>query len=128
MRLAVQTAQLSRHFAALHAVDSLDLRVPEGSVFGSLGPNGAGKTTTIRMRLGLIRPSRRLALARALIGQPRLVILDEPTNGLDPAGIVQMRELIRELPQRFGTTVMLSSHLLSEIEQTADHCALIAHG
>jgi len=71
---------------------------------------------------------QRLALARALIGEPRLLILDEPTNGLDPAGIVQMRELIRGLPQRFGTTVMLSSHLLSEIEQTADHCALIAHG
>ncbi|WP_119717950.1 ABC transporter ATP-binding protein [Cognatilysobacter tabacisoli] len=71
---------------------------------------------------------QRLALARALVGQPRLLILDEPTNGLDPAGITQMRALIRELPARFGTTVLLSSHLLSEIEQTADHCALVDAG
>lgn len=71
---------------------------------------------------------QRLALARALVGQPRLLILDEPTNGLDPAGITQMRALIRELPRRFGTTVLLSSHLLSEIEQTADHCALVDAG
>lgn len=71
---------------------------------------------------------QRLALARALVGEPRLLILDEPTNGLDPAGIAEMRALIRQLPERFGTTVFLSSHLLSEIEQTADHCALIAGG
>ncbi len=71
---------------------------------------------------------QRLALARSLIGQPQLLILDEPTNGLDPAGITQMRTLIRELPSRFGTTVLLSSHLLSEIEQMADHCALVNAG
>lgn len=208
MTLAIETRQLSRAFAGVTAVDSVDLAVPEGSVFGFLGPNGAGKTTTIRMLLGLIAPSRgqvilnghemkrermaalsgvgaivespalyanltgretlaitarllgrprsvidpllelldlaraadrtvsgyslgmrqRLALARALVGQPRLLILDEPTNGLDPAGIAEMRSLIRQLPERFGATVFLSSHLLSEIEQTADHCALIAGG
>ncbi|GAB6195753.1 ABC transporter ATP-binding protein [Lysobacter xanthus] len=85
----------------------------------------AAKRTVRGYSLGM---RQRLALARALIGQPRLLILDEPTNGLDPAGITQMRALIRELPTRFGTTVMLSSHLLSEIEQTADHCALIDRG
>jgi len=71
---------------------------------------------------------QRLALARALLGNPRLLILDEPTNGLDPAGIASMRQLIKSLPDRFGATVMLSSHLLSEIEQTATHCALIHNG
>ncbi len=71
---------------------------------------------------------QRLALARAMLGEPRLLILDEPTNGLDPAGIADMRELIRALPQRLGATVFLSSHLLSEIEQTATHCALIDNG
>ena len=71
---------------------------------------------------------QRLALARALLGRPKLLILDEPTNGLDPAGIAAMRETIKTLPERVGATVFLSSHLLSEIEQTADHCALIDHG
>lgn len=71
---------------------------------------------------------QRLALARAMLGEPRLLILDEPTNGLDPAGIAGMRELIRALPERLGATVFLSSHLLSEIEQTATHCALIDNG
>lgn len=71
---------------------------------------------------------QRLALARAMMGQPRLLILDEPTNGLDPAGIADMRALICDLPQLIGATVFLSSHLLSEIEQMATHCALLDHG
>ncbi|WP_375548848.1 ABC transporter ATP-binding protein [Oceanicaulis alexandrii] len=71
---------------------------------------------------------QRLALARAMMGQPRLLILDEPTNGLDPAGIADMRALIRSLPETLGATVFLSSHLLSEIEQIATHCALMDKG
>lgn len=71
---------------------------------------------------------QRLALARAMLGEPRLLILDEPTNGLDPAGIADMRDLIKALPSTLGATVFLSSHLLSEIEQTATHCALINKG
>jgi len=62
---------------------------------------------------------QRLALGRALLGSPRLLLLDEPTNGLDPSGIVSMRTLIRNLPDRIGGTVFLSSHLLSEVEQVA---------
>ena len=60
---------------------------------------------------------QRLGLAAALLGYPKLLILDEPTNGLDPAGIQEMRELICSLPERFGMTVVVSSHLLSEIDQ-----------
>ncbi len=71
---------------------------------------------------------QRLGLAAALLGYPRLLILDEPTNGLDPAGIQEMRELIKELPQRFGMTVLVSSHLLSEIDQMADHVGIIREG
>lgn len=71
---------------------------------------------------------QRLGLAAALLGYPRLLILDEPTNGLDPAGIQEMRELIRSLPGRFGMTVVVSSHLLSEIDQMADHVAIIREG
>ena len=71
---------------------------------------------------------QRLGLAAALLGYPKLLILDEPTNGLDPAGIQEMRELIRDLPSRFGMTVVVSSHLLSEIDQMADHVAIIRDG
>ena len=71
---------------------------------------------------------QRLGLAAALLGYPKLLILDEPTNGLDPAGIQEMRELICSLPERFGMTVVVSSHLLSEIDQMADHVAIIRDG
>ena len=71
---------------------------------------------------------QRLGLAAALLGFPKLLILDEPTNGLDPAGIQEMRELICSLPERFGMTVVVSSHLLSEIDQMADHVAIIREG
>ena len=71
---------------------------------------------------------QRLGLAAALLGYPKLLILDEPTNGLDPAGIQEMRELICSLPERFGMTVVVSSHLLSEIDQMATHVGVIADG
>ncbi|GAA2076210.1 ABC transporter ATP-binding protein [Streptomyces albiaxialis] len=194
------------------AVDSLDLTVPRGSVFGFLGPNGSGKTTTIRMLLGLIEPTeggarllgepmphgarrvlprvgaliegpalygflngrdnllrfdaadptadprtraarvgralervglsaaagkkarayslgmkQRLGLAAALL-QPRdLLVLDEPTNGLDPQGMREIRTLVRELADD-GITVFLSSHLLDEIEQVCSHTAVMNRG
>ncbi len=71
---------------------------------------------------------QRLGLALALLNQPALLILDEPTNGLDPAGIHEMRDLIRGLPQAEGVTVFISSHGLSEIEQIASHLGIIHHG
>lgn len=71
---------------------------------------------------------QRLGLACALLGNPKLLILDEPTNGLDPAGIQEMRELICSLPQWYGMTVMVSSHLLSEIDQIADNVGIISRG
>ncbi len=71
---------------------------------------------------------QRLGLALALMNEPRLLILDEPANGLDPAGIHEMRDLIRRLPAEMGATVFLSSHLLSEIEQVADQIGIISNG
>jgi ABC-type multidrug transport system ATPase subunit len=204
----IQTSGLTRRFGTLTAVDSLDLRVPQGSVYGFLGPNGAGKTTTIRMLLGLIRPNtgevrlfgeslrrkrlallrrvgalvespslypnltgrenlevtrrlvggqegqiqhvlhlvrledaadrrvrgysngmrQRLGLALALLHWPEMLLLDEPTNGLDPAGIHEMRDLIIRLPEEYGVTVFLSSHLLAEVEQVATHIGIIQGG
>ena len=71
---------------------------------------------------------QRLGIAMALISFPKLLILDEPTNGLDPAGIGEIRELIKSLPQQFGITVIISSHLLSEIEQIASSVGIINNG
>lgn len=205
----ISTSHLSKKYGSVLRVNDLDLRVPEGCIYGFLGPNGAGKSTTLKMILGLVRPTagdiavfgepmtcrnrlailkqvgsliespsyyghlsgeenlrivqtmrgvpeknirevleivrltdakdkraahyslgmkQRLGLAAALLGYPRLLILDEPTNGLDPAGIQEMRELIKELPQRFGMTVVVSSHLLAEIDQMADHVGIIREG
>lgn len=70
---------------------------------------------------------QRLGIAVALVGRPRLVILDEPTNGLDPAGIVEIRELIRALPAT-GTAVLVSSHLLAEVQEMCDRVTIIDHG
>ncbi len=71
---------------------------------------------------------QRLGIAMALLAFPKLLILDEPTNGLDPAGIGEIRELIKALPQRYGMTVLISSHLLSEIEQIATVVGIINDG
>lgn len=71
---------------------------------------------------------QRLGLASALIGRPPILILDEPTNGLDPVGVHEIRTLIRSLPEKFDCTVLVSSHLLSEIELMADNIGILNHG
>ena len=71
---------------------------------------------------------QRLGLAMALLAQPELLILDEPTNGLDPAGIHEVRQMLRAMPGEHGVTVFLSSHLLSEVEQLATHVAMLSQG
>lgn len=209
MKMIVETKGLSKVYGSKYVVQDLDLKVPEGCVYGLMGPNGAGKSTTMKMLLGLIKRSngqvfidgkemneknrlvalretgsliespsyyghltgrenleivrtlkkvpeqeitkvlklvrmeeqqhkkvreyslgmkQRLGLAEALLGRPGLLVLDEPTNGLDPAGIQEIRELIRELPGRMGMTVLVSSHLLGELDQMADYVGIIDHG
>ncbi|GGA56915.1 ABC transporter ATP-binding protein [Kroppenstedtia guangzhouensis] len=71
---------------------------------------------------------QRLGIAMALLNEPELLILDEPTNGLDPAGIHEIRELIKEMPGKFGMTVLVSSHLLSEVDQIATRVGIIKEG
>ncbi|WP_246001977.1 ABC transporter ATP-binding protein [Allorhizocola rhizosphaerae] len=209
---AVETFGLTKRFGRQVAVDSIDLAVPAGSVYGFLGPNGSGKTTTIRLLLGLIRPTagrhsmlgepmprgagrvlprvgaliegpgfhtylsgrdnllrldaadrtadrstararvdaalervgllaaarkryrayslgmrQRLALAATLLSPRDLLILDEPTNGLDPQGTREVRALISSLA-RDGATVLLSTHLLSEVEQICTHVGVMHLG
>jgi len=90
-----------------------------------VGLDGAADRRAGAYSLGMIQ---RLGLAAALMTLPQLLILDEPTNGLDPAGIHEVRELIRLLPREYGMTVFVSSHLLGEVEQTATHIGIIQSG
>ena len=83
-----------------------------------------GKKRAGQFSMGM---KQRLGIALALLNHPKLLILDEPTNGLDPLGIQELRELIRSFPAQ-GITVILSSHILSEVEQTADHIGIMAGG
>ena len=202
----VETHSLTKRYGSgVLAVDSVDMSVQRGEVYGFLGPNGAGKTTTLRMLVGLIRPTsgtatvagqapghpnglkrigslivspgfypylsgrenlrvvadlagvnqrrvdevldvvelgtrahrkfgtystgmkQRLGVAAALLKDPDLLILDEPTNGLDPQGMAEMRKLIKDIGQG-DRTVLLSSHLLGEVEQICDRVGVISNG
>lgn len=206
---AIEIDQLTKRFGDVVAVNSLNLRVNPGEIYGFLGLNGAGKTTTIRALLGMIRPSegnvkvldqsvgphgrgpwarvghlvetpsaypelsvfenlevarrlhgvadsdatrrvieslsldsyadrkagtlsmgnlQRLGLARALLHQPELLVLDEPANGLDPAGVVEIRELLRSLAREKGVTIFMSSHILTEVDRLATCIGIIHKG
>ena len=210
-QLIVKTQNLNFSYTKTRKdIESLELEVPKGSIYGFLGPNGSGKSTTIRLILGLLKkqsgkvalfgdnfnaksrlksldkvgalienPSlyehlnsvdnlriaanyrgnisserieevleivklshakkkkvkayslgmkQRLGLAISLLSNPELIILDEPTNGLDPKGIIEMRALIKDLNENYGTTIFISSHLLSEIEKTCTHVGIIRNG
>jgi ABC-type multidrug transport system ATPase subunit len=206
MDFVIDTHALTRRYGeVIVAVDSLDLRVRRGEVYGFLGPNGAGKTTTLRILLGLVRPTsgsatvlgqppgapaglarigamveapafypylsgrdnlrvlarhagvpenrvaavlrqvdlsarasdrtatysmgmkQRLGVAAALLKDPQLVVLDEPTNGLDPHGVRDMRALVTDLGRQ-GRTVILSSHLLGEVQQVCSRVAVMDRG
>src|SRR6266511_2039209 len=140
--MTIQAHQLTKRYGPVLAVDGLTFEVLPGRVTGFLGPNGAGKSTTMRLVLGLAgldlvagRPagtfslgmSQRLGVAAALLGDPGVLLLDEPVNGLDPEGVMWIRTLLRSLA-REGRTVFVSSHLMSEMAQPADHVIVIGRG
>lgn len=93
-------------------------------VLNIVGLSNTGKKRAGQFSLGM---KQRLGIAMALLHRPRLLILDEPTNGLDPLGIQELRDLIRSFAQQ-GISVLLSSHILSEVEQLADEVGIIAGG
>jgi ABC-type multidrug transport system ATPase subunit len=96
-----------------------------GEVLRITGLSDAAHKKAKAYSLGM---KQRLAIAIALLHDPELLIMDEPTNGLDPNGIIEIRELIRELNSQQGKTVLVSSHLLAEVEKVATHVGIIHHG
>lgn len=108
-------------------VRSLLLGVDEkriGEVLQMVSLTDTGKKRAGQFSLGM---KQRLGIAMALLGKPELLILDEPTNGLDPIGIEELREMIRSFPKQ-GITVILSCHILSEVQMIADHVGIISNG
>ncbi|WP_294378174.1 lantibiotic protection ABC transporter ATP-binding protein [uncultured Clostridium sp.] len=103
-------------------LDIPDSRIEE--VLKIVELENTGKKRAGQFSMGM---KQRLGIAIALLNNPKLLILDEPTNGLDPFGIQELRELIKSFPKQ-GITVILSSHILSEVEQIADHVGIISNG
>jgi len=103
-------------------------RVPAariGDVLGLIGLSDTRNKLVGEFSLGM---KQRLSIGLALLHEPSLLILDEPTNGLDPSGIIEMRELLKTLNRENGVTILISSHLLSEIEKLASHVGIIHRG
>ncbi|MCR2804108.1 ABC transporter ATP-binding protein [Paenibacillus soyae] len=121
------------YYGHLSATDNLEairriIDAPKeriGEVLGIVGLSKEAKRPVKGFSLGM---KQRLGIAGALLGSPELLILDEPTNGLDPAGILEIRELIKSMPREYGITVLISSHLLSEVEQMAHKVGIIRQG
>jgi lantibiotic transport system ATP-binding protein len=90
-----------------------------------VGLTGTGRKLVKRFSLGM---KQRLSIALALLPNPELLILDEPSNGLDPAGIIELRELVKSLNKKYGMTIVISSHLLSEVEKMVSHVGIIYKG
>lgn len=126
----IESASLYEHLSgrANLALTQRLLDLPRREIDRVLELVDLSDASTRRVRDYSLGMKQRLALARALLGTPRLLLLDEPTNGLDPDGIIAMRALIRDLPDRIGGTVFVSSHLLAEVEQTAREVCLVRGG
>ncbi len=120
-------------YPELTAVQNLDLtrrllNLPASEIDRVLEIVAMGYAANRRVGGFSLGMRQRLGIARALIGSPGVLILDEPTNGLDPDGIIDMRQFLSALPARANATVLVSSHLLSEVEQTATHLAIVEKG
>ena len=114
------TENMEIHLAYM-GIENVDIE----STLAKVGLPKTGKQAVSKFSLGM---RQRLAIARAMIHKPKLLILDEPVNGLDPMGIREMRDLFRNLVEHQGITILLSSHILSEIEHIADKIGVISNG
>jgi ABC-2 type transport system ATP-binding protein len=118
------------YYGHLNAVENLEtlrriLDVPKSRIAEVLSIVDLTRDAKRSVKGYSLGMKQRLGIASALLGQPDLLILDEPTNGLDPAGIQEIRELIKRMPLEHGITVLVSSHLLSEVEQMASRVGII---
>lgn len=133
LRKVGSLVEMPSYYAHLTAYENLEairclLDVPKNRIDEVLA--------TVRLTKEAHRPvkgfslgmKQRLGIAAALLGNPEVLILDEPTNGLDPSGILEIRELIKRLPKEHGMTILVSSHLLSEIDQMATQVGIISKG
>lgn len=121
------------YYGHLSAVDNLEairriLGAPVSKIAEVLDIVGLAKEARRPVKGFSLGMKQRLGIASALLGSPELLMLDEPTNGLDPSGILEIRELIKEMPKQHGITVLISSHLLSEVELTAGTVGIIRQG
>lgn len=125
----IESAPLYKNLTAYEnlLVRTTALGLPKKRIDEVLNIVGLTSTGTKKARQFSMGMKQRLGIALALLNQPRLLILDEPANGLDPMGIQSLRELIRSFPAQ-GITVILSSHILSEVENTVDEIGIIANG
>jgi ABC-2 type transport system ATP-binding protein len=125
----VETPSLYPHLTATEnlAIPARLLRRGPADIRNALATVGLENVGNKLVRHFSLGMKQRLGLAQALLAKPELLILDEPTNGLDPAGIQEMRELIRALPSQ-GVTVFVSSHLLSEVDQLATDVGILSQG
>ncbi|WP_242145790.1 MULTISPECIES: ABC transporter ATP-binding protein [unclassified Bacillus cereus group] len=121
------------YYAHLNAIENLEVyrilrNVPKNKVAEVLQIVGLEHAATQKVKEYSLGMKQRLGIAIALLGDPQLLILDEPTNGLDPEGIHEIRTLIKKLAQERGITILISSHLLSEIDQMATYVGIISKG
>lgn len=121
------------YYGHLSATDNLEairriIDAPKNRISEVLGIVGLMKEAKRPVKGFSLGMKQRLGIASALLGSPELLVLDEPTNGLDPAGILEIRELIKAMPREHGITVLISSHLLSEVEQMANTVGIIRQG
>ncbi|WP_433945005.1 ABC transporter ATP-binding protein [Paenibacillus sp. SN-8-1] len=121
------------YYGHLTAVENLEairriLNVPKSRIDEVLDIVSLTKEAKRAVKGYSLGMKQRLGIASALLGSPELLILDEPTNGLDPSGIHEIRELIKRMPQEHGITVLVSSHLLGEVEQMAGTVGIIREG
>lgn len=118
------------HLTAIQNLEAIRriIGAPAGRIDEVLSIVGLSKEAKRPVKGYSLGMKQRLGIASALLGNPELLILDEPTNGLDPSGILEIRELIKEMPRQFGISVLISSHLLSEVEQMASVVGIIRRG
>lgn len=118
---------MRKYFGQVKAVDGISFTVQRGEIFSLLGPNGAGKTTTISTICCLLQPNAGDVLVMGHLHKPRLIVMDEPTAGIDPQSRRNILDGVMQL-NREGATVLYTTHYMEEAQELSDHIAIMDHG